>query len=104
MNLETYISEFSKYIIALIALLYTVECFLALTLKKEERRRGVYFRQTLLIFAFHFSGFLGSSLRPERSVILFSMHCSRSRSTLWFVFTGTFIRMGAGLSSTICAC
>lgn len=58
MNLETYISEFSKYIIALVMMLYTLECFVALIRRSEEKRRGIYARQIILMFAFHFSSFM----------------------------------------------
>lgn len=53
-----YISEFSKYMIVLLIILYTYECFAALRFDNEERRNGIYIRQNLLMFAFHFSCFL----------------------------------------------
>ena len=58
MNLETYISECSKYIITIIMVLYTLEGFLVFLRKDEEKRKGVYMRQTILMFAFHFSSFM----------------------------------------------
>lgn len=53
-----YISEFSKYIIALLITLYTYESFAVFRYDNEERRNGIYVRQNLLMFAFHFSCFL----------------------------------------------
>lgn len=58
MNLETYISEFSKYIIAIVMVLYTVESFLVFLKKDESKRKGIYARQNILMFAFHFSSFM----------------------------------------------
>lgn len=56
--MELYVSEFSKYIIALLITLYTYECFAVFRYEDEERRSGIYTRQNLLMFAFHFSSFL----------------------------------------------
>lgn len=56
--MELYVSEFSKYVIALLITLYTYECFAVFRYEDEERRNGIYIRQNLLMFAFHFSSFL----------------------------------------------
>ncbi len=56
--MELYVSEFSKYVIALLITLYTYECFAVFRYEDEERRSGIYTRQNLLMFAFHFSSFL----------------------------------------------
>ena len=56
--MELYVSEFSKYIIALLITLYTYECFAVFRYEDEERRNGIYTRQNILMFAFHFSCFL----------------------------------------------
>lgn len=56
--MELYVSEFSKYVIALLLVLYTYESFAVFRFKDEERRGGIYTRQILLMFAFHFSSFL----------------------------------------------
>lgn len=53
-----YVSEISKYVIALLIVLYTYECFAVFRYNDEERRSGIYIRQNLLMFAFHFSCFL----------------------------------------------
>ena len=58
MSLETYISEFSKYVIAIVMILYVVNCYTAFLHKSEEKCKGVYARQTILMFAFHFSSFM----------------------------------------------
>lgn len=56
--MELYITELSKYFITLFIALYTLECFLVFRYREEERRRGIYFRQSLLMFLVHFSCFL----------------------------------------------
>lgn len=56
--MELYVSEFSKYVIALLITLYTYECFAVFRYDNEERRRGIYTRQNLLMFGFHFCSFL----------------------------------------------
>lgn len=56
--MELYVSEFSKYVIALLLVLYTYESFAVFRYGTEERRGGIYTRQNLLMFAFHFSSFL----------------------------------------------
>lgn len=56
--MELYISEFSRYVITLLITLYTYECFAVFRFDNEERRRGIYIRQNILMFAVHFSCFL----------------------------------------------
>lgn len=56
--MELYITELSKYFITLFIALYTLECFLVFRFQDEERRRGSYIRQNLLMFLVHFSCFL----------------------------------------------
>lgn len=56
--MELYVSEFSKYVIAVFMLLYTYESFAVFRYEEEGRRGGIYTRQKLLMFAFHFSSFL----------------------------------------------
>ena len=56
--MELYVSEFSKYIITLLIALYTYECFAVFRFSEEDRRRGIYTRQNLLMFAIHFTCFL----------------------------------------------
>ena len=57
-QLEIYVSEFSRYVIVLLMLLYTYESFAVFRYHEEERRKGIYTRQSLLLFAFHFSCFV----------------------------------------------
>ena len=56
--MELYVSEFSKYVMALLITLYTYECFAVFRYEEEGERSGIYTRQNLLMFALHFSCFL----------------------------------------------
>lgn len=56
--MELYITELSKYFITLFIALYTFECFLVFRFQDEEKRKGSYIRQNLLMFLVHFSCFL----------------------------------------------
>ena len=56
--MELYVSEFSKYVITLLMALYTYESFAVFRFKTEERRSGIYARQSILMFAIHFSCFI----------------------------------------------
>ena len=69
--MELYVSEFSKYVIALLITLYTYECFAVFRYDDEERRSGIYTRQNLLMFAFHFSSFLVICFETEDITYLF---------------------------------
>lgn len=56
--MEQYITEFAKYFIAIFMALYTYECFAVFRYSTEEKRKGIYTRQNILIFLVHFSCFL----------------------------------------------
>lgn len=56
--MEFYITEISKYLIALILALYTLECFLVFRYPNDEKRNGIYIRQVILMSLLHFSCFL----------------------------------------------
>lgn len=53
-----YITEFSKYFIALFASFYTYECFAVFRYETERDRGGIYIRQYLFMFLVHLSCFL----------------------------------------------
>lgn len=57
-HLEIYVSEYSRYVITLLIILYTYESFAVFRYAKEEQRKGIYARQCFLMFAFHFSCFV----------------------------------------------
>ena len=56
--MELYITEISKYLIALLLALYTLECFLSLRSSNENGSEGIYIRQIILMFFVHFSCFM----------------------------------------------
>ncbi len=56
--MELYVSEFSKYVIALLIALYTYESFAVFRFQTEEKRSGMYFRQNIFMFLIHFSCFI----------------------------------------------
>lgn len=49
--MQEYFIELSKYLIAVCMSVYTLECFLALRIKEEKKKRGVYAVQEILLFA-----------------------------------------------------
>ncbi len=53
-----YITEFSKYFIALFASFYTYECFAVFRYETERERSGIYVRQYVFMFLVHLSCFL----------------------------------------------
>lgn len=56
--MELYITELSKYVIALLMALYVYESFAVFRFREEERRSGIYTRQNLLMLGIHFSCFM----------------------------------------------
>ncbi len=56
--MELYITEISKYVIALLMALYAYESFAVFRFQDEERRSGIYTRQNLLMLMVHFSCFM----------------------------------------------
>ena len=58
MNLETYILEFSKYVISILMILYVLHGFEAFLIKNEKLKTGILLRQNIIMIAFHFSCFM----------------------------------------------
>ncbi len=56
--LQVYVTELSRYFITLFMALYTYECFAVFRFNDEERRNGIYLRQSILMFLIHFSCYL----------------------------------------------
>ncbi|MGN0414359.1 MAG: FtsW/RodA/SpoVE family cell cycle protein [Agathobacter sp.] len=52
------IVELSKYLMILLFLIYTYECFHVFRYQKEEERRHIYHVQRVLLFVIHFDAFL----------------------------------------------
>lgn len=56
--MNIFITELSKYLIAILIVLYTLESFFALRYRSETRREGVCFRQTVFILIIQFLFFV----------------------------------------------
>ena len=52
--MEIWVSELSKYIISVLMVIYTLECFLAFSYKKERKNTLFYVRQWFYLFAVQF--------------------------------------------------
>ncbi|MBD5461172.1 MAG: FtsW/RodA/SpoVE family cell cycle protein [Lachnospiraceae bacterium] len=64
--MQTYVVELSKYFIVLCMLLYTYESFSVFRFTEEKRRRGIYTRQSILLFFIQFFCFLSLCIRSGR--------------------------------------
>lgn len=56
--MEIYITEISKYVIALLMVFYVLECFAVFRYKEESERSGIYTRQNIFMLMIHFSCFM----------------------------------------------
>ena len=56
--MELYVTEISKYVITLFLFLYTVEAFMAFRFKSEKKRKGLYARQIICMFAMQIACFV----------------------------------------------
>ena len=56
--MELYVTEISKYVISLFLFLYTLEAFLVFARKTEDKRKGVYIRQIICMFAVQIACFV----------------------------------------------
>ena len=63
--MELYITELSKYVITLLLALYVLEGFLVFRFNSEEKRKGIYARQSVLLFLVHFSCFMSIVFETE---------------------------------------
>ena len=69
--MQYYIVEFSKYAIALLMGIYTLEAFLALGKKRDDERTGVYVRQDVYMFVIQFLAYLSLCLQTGQIEYLF---------------------------------
>ena len=69
--MELYVTEISKYVIALFMLLYTLEAFMTFRYKTEKKRRGIYIRQIICMFAVQIACFIQIIARTGKPVYLF---------------------------------
>lgn len=69
--MQYYIVEFSKYVIAFLMMLYTLEAFVALGKKREDERTGVFVRQDVYMFIIQFLAYLSLCLQTGQIEYLF---------------------------------
>lgn len=68
--MERYITEISKYIIAILMLAYAYESFAVFRFSDEESRLGIYGRQRILMLLIHFSCFMAICFETENATYL----------------------------------
>lgn len=56
--MDLFISEISKYVMLVFLAIYTVESYMTLKYDRNDRRRGIYLRQSLCIYVIHTLGML----------------------------------------------
>lgn len=66
------ISDLSKYVLAIIIAIYTLECFAVFRHHSEADRNGIYIRQIICMFLVHFIGFAAICLETgDMNYIIF---------------------------------
>ena len=66
-----YVVELSKYAIAFLMMLYTLEAFLALGKKRNSKSTGVYVRQNIYVFVIQFFAYLSMCMQTGQIEYLF---------------------------------
>lgn len=69
--MQFYVIEFSKYIIAFLMVLYTLEAFAALRRKRDSEKMGVFVRQDIYMFFIQFLAYLSLCLKTGKMEYLF---------------------------------
>ncbi len=69
--MELYVTEISKYVIDVFMLIYVIEAFMTFHFKTEKKRRGIYIRQIICMFAVQISCFIQIIARTGKPVYLF---------------------------------
>ena len=69
--MQHYIVEFSKYFIAFFMVTYTLESFIALLKKRDDKKTGIYIRQDCYIFLIQFFSYLTMCLKTGQIEYLF---------------------------------
>ncbi len=69
--MQYYVVEFSKYAIALLMGLYTLESFFALGKKRDDGKNGVFIRQNVYMFLIQFLAYLSMCLQTGQIEYLF---------------------------------
>lgn len=69
--MQYYVVEFSKYAIALLMGIYTLEAFFALGKKRDDGKNGVFVRQNVYMFLIQFLAYLSMCLQTGQIEYLF---------------------------------
>ena len=69
--MQYYVVEFSKYAIALLMGIYTLEAFFALGKKRDDEKNGVFVRQNVYMFLIQFLAYLSLCLQTGQIEYLF---------------------------------
>ena len=69
--MQYYVVEFSKYAIALLMGIYTLEAFFALGKKRDDEKNGVFVRQNVYMFLIQFLAYLSMCLQTGQIEYLF---------------------------------
>ena len=69
--MELYVTEISKYVIDIFMLVYVIEAFWVFRYKTEKKRKGLYIRQIICMFAMQISCFIQIIARTGKPVYLF---------------------------------
>lgn len=69
--MELYVTEISKYVITFFLLLYTLEAFFAFRYKGEKKRKGLYMRQIICMFAMQIACFIQILARTGKAAYAF---------------------------------
>ena len=69
--MQYYVVEFSKYAIALLMGIYTLEAYIALGKKRDDGKNGVYVRQNVYMFLIQFLAYLSMCLQTGQIEYLF---------------------------------
>ena len=69
--MELYVTEISKYVIALFMLLYTLAAYLTFRYKTEKKRKSIYISQIICMFAVQIACFIQIIARTGKPVYLF---------------------------------
>ncbi len=69
--MKLYVTEISKYVIALFLFLYTLEAFMAFRFRTEKKRKGIYIRQIIFMFAVQLACFVQIIARTGKARYLF---------------------------------
>ena len=69
--MQEYIVELSKYLIAICMAFYAFTCFYAFRYREEEKRKGIYIVQNILMFSVQVLSFLDLSIVSRNIQYLF---------------------------------